>query len=222
MSEVKECTPDVGKTQQGRKSSLLCGTPQELLRQVPFQYTHDHLRDWGYAYLGNPETADVFVNAMSLRRPSLALVKEDEFQAKSVTPGLVIIRARVMPKAKERKPFLIQRQFNINELRSSIPKAHVPDVKEEDTTRNLPRRSRRLRRSSAWQAREIQRKGNVRTPISERSVTLEHRGVPIRESFHRHLPSISLMIHRYRIRTSLSSRSWGIDAVGPRQKRRCH
>ncbi|PMD14956.1 hypothetical protein NA56DRAFT_754394 [Hyaloscypha hepaticicola] len=103
-----------------RKSSLLCGTPQEVLRQVPFQYTHDRLRDWGYAYLGNSQTADTFVNAVSLRRPSLALV-EGDIQVKSI--DLVTIRARVIPKAKERKPFLIQRQFNIEELRSRTPKS---------------------------------------------------------------------------------------------------
>jgi hypothetical protein len=42
MTEIDEIAPDVSRV---RKSSLLCGTPQEILRQVPFQYTHDHLRD---------------------------------------------------------------------------------------------------------------------------------------------------------------------------------
>jgi hypothetical protein len=178
MSEIREAAPDI---QRVRKSSLFCGTPQEVLRQVPFQYTHDHLRDWGYAYLGNSQTADAFVNAVSLRRPSLTLVK-DELQAKSL--DLVTIRARVVPNAKERKPFLIQRQFNIEELRSSIPKTQVSRDSEGDSTPNRLRRSSRIRRSSAWQAREPQRKGPeiCRTPIAERPSTLGHGALPIRKS----------------------------------------
>jgi hypothetical protein len=178
MSEIRETTPDI---QRVRKSSLLCGTPQEVVRQVPFQYTHDHLRDWGYAYLGNLQTADAFVNAVSLWRPSLALVK-DEFQVKS--PDLVTIRARVVPNAKERKPFLIQRQLNIEELRSSIPKAQVSRDSEGDSTPTRPRRPSRIRRSSAWQPGELQRKRpeKCRTPIAERTSALGHGALPIRKS----------------------------------------
>jgi hypothetical protein len=117
-----------------RKSSLLCGTPQEVLRQVPFQYTHDHLRDWGYVYLGNSQTADAFVNAISLRRPSLALV-EGDIQIKSI--DLVTIRARLIPKAKERKPFWSND--------SSTSKNYVQG------SRNYPSPLTR-RRSSTWQA----------------------------------------------------------------------
>lgn len=171
-----------------RKSSLLCGTPQEVLRQVPFQYTHDRLRDWGYAYLGNSQTADTFVNAVSLRRSSLALV-EGDIQVKSI--DLVTIRARVIPKAKERKPFLIQRQFNIEELRSRIPKSPVSLDQESKTPTRL-RRSGRNRRSSAWQATSAANKtpeickapiagtsshGNGSLPI--RKYPLSHFHIPV-------------------------------------------
>lgn len=147
-----------------RRSSLLCGNSQDVLRQVLFQYTHDHLRDWGYAYLGNSNTADAFVNAVSLRRPSLALV-EGDIQVKSI--GLVTIRARVIPKAKERKPFLIQRQFNIEELRSRIPKSPV-SLDQESKTPTPLRRSSRNRRSSAWQAASTANKRPeiCKTPIA--------------------------------------------------------
>jgi hypothetical protein len=222
MSKVNECASGAGEKLQVGSSTFPCGTPQEFLRQVPFQYTHGHLRVWGYAYLGNSETADVFVNAVSLRRASLALVKEDGFQVKSKASDLVTIRARVLPRTKERKPFLIQRQFDIYELRSSIPKAQLPGVGEEGSAQHRPRRSSRHRRSSAWQAGEIQRKGSVRTLIAERLAILGHGAVPIRECFHRHPSSILLIICRHRICTSLPSGSRGIDAVWPRQKRRCH
>jgi len=39
---------------------------------------------------------------------------------------LVTIRARVIPKSNERKPFLIQRQFNLRELRDSVPALPKP------------------------------------------------------------------------------------------------
>ncbi|KAH8753950.1 hypothetical protein BGZ57DRAFT_945087 [Hyaloscypha finlandica] len=173
MNATTESTP----VQQIRKSSLICGTPQEVLRQVPFQYTHDHLRDWGHAYLGNSETADAFVHAMSLRRPSLEA--KDEFQVWSA--DVVTIRARVLPKAKERKPFLIQRQFNIDELRSRIPKPQVIRDLEADNTPSQPRRSSRIRRSSAWQAVAHQKKasGNCKTLIIERRAPLGIGTLPI-------------------------------------------
>ncbi|APA09514.1 hypothetical protein sscle_05g042840 [Sclerotinia sclerotiorum 1980 UF-70] len=46
--------------------------------RVPFQYTHDRLQTWGHAYFGNIATADAFVNAVSLRRPSLVATKEQD------------------------------------------------------------------------------------------------------------------------------------------------
>jgi hypothetical protein len=35
--------------------------------------------------------------------------------------SMVTIRARVLPKGEEKKPFLIQKQFDIDGLRASIP-----------------------------------------------------------------------------------------------------
>jgi hypothetical protein len=176
MNGISEITP----IEKIRKSSLICGTPHEVLRQVPFQYIHDHLRDWGYAYLGDSETADAFVNAVSLRRPSLELT--DELQVRSTDS--VMIRARVLPKAKERKPFLIQRKFNIDELRSRIPKRHVTRDIDLGPIPLRPRRSCRIRRSSAWQARahEKDTSGGCRTPIAERHTPLGTGTVPIRKS----------------------------------------
>jgi len=178
MSELSETTPDI---QQARKSSLFFETPHDVLRQVPFQYTHDHLRDWGYAYLGNSGTADAFTNAVSLCRPSLAVTRE-EFQIRSAE--LVTIRARVVPKGNERKPFLLQRQFNIEELRSSIPRAGISQISKDITPTPL-RRSSRIRRSSAWQAGEHQKKAPLycRTPTAGRLTPLETGAVPIRKSF---------------------------------------
>ncbi|OWP05571.1 hypothetical protein B2J93_190 [Marssonina coronariae] len=129
-------------------SSKLCGTPQEALRQVPFQYTHDHLRDWGYAYLGNAATADAYINAVSMRRPSMAVGLSDDTEVRRMSE-LTTIRARVVPNGKDRKPFLIQRQFDIEELRSSIPKVPATESQISSASPRILRRSSRARRSSA-------------------------------------------------------------------------
>lgn len=141
-----------------KKSEIL---PTEVLRHVPFEFTHDHLRDWGLAYLGNGSTADAFVNAVSLKRPSLSLAEEDAYQVKS--SYLVTIRARVLPRAKERKPFLVQRQFDIDELRASIPevKTHdqVGDIRSVSPTA-LRRSSRPPTRRSSVQPLEASKRYN--------------------------------------------------------------
>lgn len=92
-------------------------------RHVPFQFSHDHLQEWGHAYLGNRTTADAFINAMSLRRLSLASQKGKRMD-EIPSPNLVTIQARVMPKERQRKPFLIQRKLDVGELRASIPTTH--------------------------------------------------------------------------------------------------
>jgi hypothetical protein len=150
--------------------------PKSSFCQVPFQYTHDHLRDWGYAYLGKSATADAFVNAVGLRRPSMAVLQED---VKSDLSSFVTIRARVTPKAKERKPFLIQRQFDIKELRSSIP---APKANGDISSGT--RHSIRLRRQSVQpSAAETQRRKSLDIP-TEGITSLNHGPVPIRKSPH--------------------------------------
>lgn len=148
----------------------------DMVRQVPFQYTHDRLRDWGYVYLGNTATADAFINAVGLRRPSLALVKEDITQDRPESTTMVTIRARVLPKANERKPFLIQRQFDIEELRASIPA-----VQRRNERPSIPlRRSNRIRRSST-QLRSNSPPGGIPKGLGYNASRLGSGAVPIRK-----------------------------------------
>jgi hypothetical protein len=164
------------------RSTTLCGTPQEAARQVPFQYSHDHLRNWGYAYLGNGATADAFVNAVSLRRPSLELVKEEEVEGKSVFSDLVTIRARVIPKGKIRKPFLVQRQFDIDEVRKSIPPVKTP-THSDNFSPNQLRRSSRVRRSSVQQIPTGgQRRGSAGIHHGHMVSILGKGAIPVRKS----------------------------------------
>jgi hypothetical protein len=183
MSGLKSCGAVEAEIFQPRwRSTALCGPPQEAVRQVPFQYTHDHLRDWGYAYLGNGATADAYVNAVSLRRPSLELVKEEEVEVKSVFSDLVTIRARVIPKGKERKPFLIQRQFDIVELRKSIPPVKTP-THSDNFSPNPLRRSSRVRRSSVQQIPiGGQRRGSAEIHHGHVVSILSKGAIPVRKS----------------------------------------
>jgi hypothetical protein len=159
-------------------------TPPELLRQVPFEYTHGHLRDWGHVYLGKSATADAFVNAVTLRRLSLRPPQEDEYPVKSSC--LVTIRARVVPKARGRKPFLIQRQFDIDELRASIPKIRTPEqhtgLRSHSVSLKTPRRSSRYRRSSTQHiTNSRKRRESFGTHLAEKDPSLQKGAVALRE-----------------------------------------
>lgn len=168
-----------------RDSNGICGKPEEVFCQVPFQYTHDHLRDWGYAYLGNSATADAFISPVSLRRPSLAITMGDGLEVKPAIE-LTTIRARVVPKGRDRKPFLIQRRFDIEELRSSIPKGPTSGSKSSSSSPapSALRRSNRARRSSAYHttASGPQATTSPTSPKS-RSPGLGKGALPIRRFF---------------------------------------
>ncbi|XMA18228.1 hypothetical protein WAI453_011019 [Rhynchosporium graminicola] len=174
-----------------RNSSMICGTPQEVLRQVPFQYTHDHLRDWGYAYLGNSATADAFINPVSLRRPSMAAVKIEPTQDNTL--GWTTIRARVVPNGKDRKPFIIQKRFDVDELRSSIPQ--IPSQPTERKSPAILRRSGRTRRSSTQEVTDTWRKDSANIKRKDRFPFLGKAPLPIHIEYALHyLPLLGALM----------------------------
>ncbi len=90
------------------------------------QQMRDELRGWGHVYFGNVAIADCFVSAVALRRESersptneaaTLPAEEAPFGGKN----RVTIRARVRPCALDRKPFLLRRTFDMDELRATIP-----------------------------------------------------------------------------------------------------
>lgn len=107
----------------------------------------EHLRSLGPVYLGNASAADVLVQAVALRRNSLPTspsdgspsIKEEPASEdvemtdakptedkKPIEPSPkfgneIHVRARVRPRQPDRRPFVIQRKFNLDELRSTIP-----------------------------------------------------------------------------------------------------
>lgn len=141
--------------------------------KVPFQFSHDHLREWGREFLASPATADAFVNAVSLRRPSLTL---ENSEVKSPT-NLVTIRARVVPKTKDRKPVLITKQFDIEGLRAGIP----PMQHKGDERPVFLRRSSRARRSSMQHMNTCSRRGSTDAQMGMQSLALEKASIPIRK-----------------------------------------
>ena len=95
---------------------------------------------------------------MNLRRPSLFLQNgEDDFE-NPAGGDKTTIRARVLPCEKGRKPFIIQRQFDVGELRRAVPKCRrvATDVEGTDTRmkdRKEERYALRSRRASAQAGR---------------------------------------------------------------------
>jgi hypothetical protein len=133
----------LGSVVSRRKSVPRSYRPPSTLRKISFDQRRDRLREWGDVYFGNFATADILVKAVHLRKAERDVVSDqddsngvdaqngqkvdgnhDEMASKSVRAD-VIVRARVNPGTKERRPFLIQRRFNLDEMRASLPKSMV-------------------------------------------------------------------------------------------------
>ena len=87
------------------------------------QQLRDDLRDWGHVYFGNVPISDCFVSAVALRRASDPSTDEGTPSRSRPLGGRnrTTIRARVRPCAPDRKPFLLRRTFDMDELRATIP-----------------------------------------------------------------------------------------------------
>lgn len=104
-----------------RKLSVPVDVVRAQRRQSLMLLQTDMLQNWGHVYLGDPTKADVFVAPSALRRMS----GTDGVEGYSPSDRLVI-RARVRPRDKERKPFIITRSFNVDELRATLPSPSTP------------------------------------------------------------------------------------------------
>ncbi|KKY39209.1 hypothetical protein UCDDA912_g00767 [Diaporthe ampelina] len=80
----------------------------------------EKLQAWGHVYFGDPTKADVLVAPSALRRLT-GTEQPDSAGESSGHSELVSIRARVWPKGRERKPFLITRSIDLNRLRAMLP-----------------------------------------------------------------------------------------------------
>jgi hypothetical protein len=152
---------------------------------VPFLYIHNHLRTWGQTYLSNTTSADAFVNPIMSRRLSMVMIPEATSPG---SPTTTTIRARVLPIDKSRKPFLLRRQFDLADLRATIP---LPsETKTLGVAPVRPRRSGRNRRASTQvlSAKTSSKdRDSLKTPLSR----LGLGSTPIRKF----IPILSKNIH---------------------------
>ncbi|KAK4220050.1 hypothetical protein QBC37DRAFT_60 [Rhypophila decipiens] len=96
--------------------------PRRVAR--PRQRRQQELQAWGHVYLGNGSEADCFVAAVALRRPSDASYVEDnaaEREKEYRSRNRLTIRARIRPRALNRSPFVLERTFDMDELRATVP-----------------------------------------------------------------------------------------------------
>lgn len=106
------------------------------LGNIPFSYTTNKLREWGSIYLFNSATADAFIRAVaipssassSIRSSTSSTSSSDLYRAMSkisLSPNSVneedleleiakkLVRVRVVPYCRTKKPFYIQKHFPI-------------------------------------------------------------------------------------------------------------
>lgn len=115
--------------------------PQLAARRGSAIESRERLRAWGHRVYGNAESAHAFVIARSLRRPRGATMEADgavagRQQQQPRLPSRQTVRAIIHPRAPERKPFLIQRNFDMDQLRATIP--DHPSLLSSDPSRRRP------------------------------------------------------------------------------------
>lgn len=113
---------DLGTVANRRLSAPADMLLQKNRRQSLVLLHPDILHAWGHAYFNDPARADVLVAPSALRRHSV----ENGGQADGIEGSRLAIRARIRPRAKDRKPFILARCFDIDQLRTTIPT--MPDT----------------------------------------------------------------------------------------------
>ena len=113
--------------------------------------TREHLRAWGHLHFGNGSSADCFVVPVAFRRHSVSPPegKGDDRRERRVSfanPNRATIRARIRPRSSRRKPFVLQRTFDLDELRTTIPEPSSAGVGRRFSTDPSPTESTASRR----------------------------------------------------------------------------
>ena len=112
-----------------------------FVNSLPSKPPKDRLKEFGPLYLGHILTSDVFVRALHIRKPedgrrdsvvsSCGDVEGEEMNVPKVGEDQehFMLRARIIPCAKERKPFLIQRRLNKSDWKA-LSAANTVEQKE--------------------------------------------------------------------------------------------
>ncbi|KAK6209126.1 hypothetical protein LQW54_006580 [Pestalotiopsis sp. IQ-011] len=107
----------------GHDASDIRAKPETPLLEFSYSGKEDLALIVPAVYYGNVETADAFVIARSLRRQSNPPMHNTGGAGlpKIVDPSQLTVRAIIKPKDVERPSFLIQRTFDLDALRATIP-----------------------------------------------------------------------------------------------------
>ncbi|KAK3693500.1 hypothetical protein B0T22DRAFT_41547 [Podospora appendiculata] len=141
--------PDIQQRPLGASSTT---TAAERRRSLPSSFPtarrgshqrRQELQAWGHVYFGNGSEADCFVSPLALRRPSEGSSGDEGGAAKDrgYDGPTRIIRARVRPRALDQKPFILQRTFNMDELRAAIPEPEPVSAGRDAQSRDRRRSS---------------------------------------------------------------------------------
>ncbi|KAI0169953.1 hypothetical protein GGR52DRAFT_574004 [Hypoxylon sp. FL1284] len=181
----------------------------------------DQLRTWGHVYYGDAKTADAFVIARSLRRNNSTSPADregaavhDYRQGPPNTPTSpfpsrrLTVRAIVRPRALDRPSFLLQRNFDVDQLRATVPDPPRRDsvVQQRRSSGGLSERSPtspqahtqfyaqpRSRRSSSVQSGTLLRAGGG--SIDLESLMRDAKAVPIHLKYARaYLPVVAALL----------------------------
>lgn len=108
-----------------RKLSTSSEAIQRQRRPSMALLSPETLHSCGHVYLGDLTKADVLVVPTALRRPS-GTEQPDSAGGRNGHSERIAIRARVRPKGRERKPFLIERSIDVNVLRAMVASPATP------------------------------------------------------------------------------------------------
>lgn len=122
LSGLGSQPPPVSSNMASRRQSLPASFPAQRRGS---DVDRQELHAWGHVFFGNGSEANCFVSAVALRRGSESSAGEEA--ASSPAPkttaeqnGRATIRARVRPCALSKKPFILKREFDMDELRDTV------------------------------------------------------------------------------------------------------
>ncbi|KAK0745786.1 hypothetical protein B0T18DRAFT_437951 [Schizothecium vesticola] len=171
--------PAVSSNMASRRQSLPASFPAQRRGS---DIDRQELQAWGHVFFGNGSEANCFVSAVALRRGSESSAGEEAASSPTTKTaeqnGRVTIRARVRPCALGKKPFILKREFDMDELRATVvepvssPAPGEPRRLSHEVDRPRPNAQDR-RRSSAASGSDAE--GPSRSSLSRNTVPIHLR-----------------------------------------------
>ncbi|KAI0106006.1 hypothetical protein F4814DRAFT_442353 [Daldinia grandis] len=178
-------------------------SPGSLQRDAALRL-RGQLRAWGTVYFGNSKMADAFIIARSLRQHNCNSPTSPGFVkllAGAPPNKRLTVRAIVRPHSQDRSAFLIQRNFDIDELRATIPDPppHIPVSSGPDGQRSPSQNSAsvpiqpRRRRSSTVRSGTLLR--SDASTLDLETLIRDARAIPMHLPYARaYLPVVAALL----------------------------